>query len=192
MSTRALILVDVQNDFCTGSLATARGPEVANEIAGYLQSDTLPDYEAVVATQDWHIDPGAHFSEDPDFVDSWPVHCVAESSGAELHPALSSASIDAFFRKGAYEAAYSGFEGTLARDDDDKEAPSLSAWLHDRGIDTLDICGIATDHCVRATALDALKEGFQVRILSGMCAAVDDQRGDAALVELNTAGAELV
>uniref|UniRef100_UPI003735691C isochorismatase family protein n=1 Tax=Corynebacterium sp. TaxID=1720 RepID=UPI003735691C len=174
---------------CTGSLATARGPEVANEIAGYLQADTLPDYAAVLATQDWHIDPGSHFSEDPDFVDSWPVHCVAESSGAELHPALSAADIDAFFRKGAYEAAYSGFEGTLA---DSDEGLGLSPWLRDRGIDTLDICGIATDHCVRATALDALEAGFKVRIVTGLCAAVDDQRGDAALVELNAAGAELV
>ncbi|SER85112.1 isochorismatase family protein [Corynebacterium cystitidis] len=190
MSTRALILVDAQNDFCTGSLATARGPEVASKIAGYLTSDVAreQDYVAVVATQDWHIDPGPHFSQDPDFVDSWPVHCVAGSPGAALHPAIDPGAIDAFFRKGEYEAAYSGFEGTLALHDD---APGLATWLRERGVDTLDICGIATDHCVRATALDALNAGFNVRILSGMCAAVNGERGDAALHELHAAGAEL-
>lgn len=191
MTTRALIIIDVQNDFCTGSLATTRGPEVANEIAGFLQADTTRDinYATIVATQDWHIDPGSHFSENPDFIDSWPVHCVAESDGAALHPVISTDSIDAFFRKGEYEAAYSGFEGHLALHD---EAPGLATWLRDQGVNTLDLCGIATDHCVRATALDGLEQGFHVRILTAMCAAVDEERGDATLLQLRAAGAELV
>lgn len=185
---RALIIVDVQNDFCPGgSLATARGTEVARLIANYLPSELAEsnDYAAVVATQDWHIDPGEHFSEEPDYVDSWPVHCVAESRGAALHPALDEALIDAHFRKGQYEAAYSGFEGTFGDE-------LLASWLHSRGIEELDVVGIATDHCVRATVLDGLKEGFSVRVLTGMCSAVDNKRGDAALDEMDEAGAELV
>lgn len=184
---RALVIVDVQNDFTTGSLATERGPEVATLIANFLPGDLAKanDYSHIIATQDWHIDPGSHFSDNPDFVDSWPVHCVAESEGAELHPALQDAQIDAFFRKGEYEAAYSGFEGTA-------DGVGMAEWLRERNITALDVAGIATDHCVRATTLDALREGFEVRVLTGMCAAVDNSRGDAALEEMEAAGAALV
>ncbi|WP_018296215.1 isochorismatase family protein [Corynebacterium lubricantis] len=187
MTTRALIIVDVQNDFCTGSLATERGPEVAALIGSFLGSETadLNEYTHVVATQDWHIDPGSHFSVHPDFIDSWPVHCKADTEGAAIHSAIDTSKIVAFFRKGEYEAAYSGFEGK-------SEGVLLADWLREKNVDAIDICGIATDHCVRATALDGIKEGFQVRVLTGMCAAVDNKRGDQALNEVHAAGAELI
>ena len=184
---RALIIVDVQNDFTTGSLATARGPEVAGTIANYIGDDLaeMNHYSHIIATQDWHIDPGAHFSETPDFVDSWPRHCVADTEGSQMHPSLADAPIEAYFRKGEYEAAYSGFEGKA-------DGVALADWLRERGVTEFDVTGIATDHCVRATVLDGLKAGFSVRVLTGMCAAVDNDRGDAAFAEMEAAGAELV
>lgn len=185
----ALILVDVQNDFCPGgNLATARGDEVASKIAELISTpdSRTRDYAEVVATQDWHIDPGSHFSEEPDYVDSWPVHCVADSYGAQIRGPIKTDLITEYFRKGEYSAAYSGFEG---KNDD---GTSLADWLREREIRTLDICGIATDFCVRATVLDALKEGFKVRVLRSMCSPVDDKGGADALQEMVDAGAELV
>lgn len=185
--TRALILVDVQKDFCPGgALATERGAEVAGKIGAYQHSHGR-EYATVVATQDWHIDPGAHFSETPDFHDSWPVHCTADSEGAAMHERIDTAGIAEFFRKGQYSAAYSGFEGTAAGD-----GTPLAEWLRGRGITEVDILGIATDHCVRATTLDALKEGFRVQVLTSMCAAVDRRAGDRALEEMHEAGAILI
>lgn len=175
----ALIIVDVQHDFCpAGALGTDRGNEVAEKIAS-LQTE----YDTVVATQDWHIDPGSHFAEDPDFVDSWPVHCVADSYGAQMHETIGPAL--AYFRKGEYTAAYSGFEGAA-------NGVLLADWLREHAIDAVDIVGIATDHCVRATAADALKEGFSVRVLSEYCSPVDPDRGDAALAKLGKAGATII
>lgn len=188
--SRALVVVDVQNDFCPGgALGTARGDEVASKIQALIaEADNRGyDYSHIVATQDWHIDPGAHFSDAPDFVDSWPVHCVAESEGAALRGPIADIAFDEFFRKGEYEAAYSGFEGASI-----SEKALLADWLRARGISDIDVVGIATDHCVRATVLDALKEGFGVRVLRGMCSPVDDARGSAALDEMRSAGAELV
>lgn len=184
---RALILVDVQNDFCPGgALATERGDEVAGLIGAY-QLSHASDYSAVVATQDWHVDPGSHFSDEPDFHDSWPVHCVADSVGAHMHTKIRLDLIQEFFRKGENSAAYSGFEGVATSD-----GTPLGSWLKNHGIDAVDIAGIATDYCVRATALDALKEGFEVRILTGLCSAVGEKSGDAALEELHAAGALLL
>ncbi|WKS55915.1 isochorismatase family protein [Corynebacterium accolens] len=175
----ALIIVDVQHDFCPGgALGTDRGNEVAEKISS-LQTE----YDTVVATQDWHIDPGSHFAEDPDFVDSWPVHCIADSYGAQIHEAIGPA--QAYFRKGEYTAAYSGFEG-------EADGVLLAEWLREHDIDAVDIVGIATDHCVQATAADALKEGFPVRVLSEYCSPVDSDRGDAALAKLEKSGATIV
>lgn len=163
MST-ALIVVDVQNDFCEGgSLAVAGGAAVAAQIADLLASGA---YATVVATRDHHIDPGSHFSDTPDFVDSWPRHCVVGTPGELLHAPLEPAMFAETFFKGEYAAAYSGFEGASASGVD------LADWLRAAGIDTVDVCGIATDHCVRATALDAAREGFAVRVLEGLTAAV--------------------
>ncbi|EFP56678.1 isochorismatase family protein [Dermacoccus sp. Ellin185] len=184
---RALVVVDVQNDFCEGgSLAVAGGAQVAAAIADYV---ALADYDVVVATQDWHVDPGEHWSETPDFSDSWPVHCRAESDGAAFHDGFATVvdRLDAIFRKGRYAAAYSGFEGALAGGDE-----SLASWLRDGGVGSVDVVGIATDHCVRATALDAVSEGFATRVLLGMTAGVAADSTDAALTTMRDAGVELV
>jgi nicotinamidase/pyrazinamidase len=167
----ALVVVDVQNDFCEGgSLAVAGGLAVAAAVKDLLGSDH--GYAAVVATRDHHIDPGAHFSDTPDYVDSWPPHCVAGTPGAELTDPLDVADFDAVFDKGEYAAAYSGFEGV------DAEGTGLAAWLRAHGIDRVDVCGIATDFCVNATALDAAREGLSPTVLADLTAAVAPQRLD--------------
>jgi nicotinamidase/pyrazinamidase len=182
---RALVIVDVQNDFCEGgSLAVAGGAQVARAISEHL---TGPDggYDHVVATQDYHIDPGAHFSAEPDYVATWPPHCVAGTPGADFHPNLDTGAIEAVFRKGAHSAAYSGFEGA------DGDGTPLAAWLRDRGVTVVDVAGIATDHCVRATATDAATAGFDTEVLLGLTAGVAEDTTRAALGEMRTAGVKL-
>lgn len=180
---RALIIVDVQNDFCEGgSLAVAGGSAVARGITELLASG---EYDHVVATQDYHVDPGGHFSTDPDFVDSWPPHCLAGTGGADFHPDLDTAPIEAVFRKGAYSAAYSGFEGSA-------EGLGLLEWLRSRGVDEVDVVGIATDYCVRATAGDAARAGLRTRVLTGLTAGVAPQSTATALSELQDAGVQVV
>src|SRR6478752_1603630 len=151
--TRALILVDLQNDFCEGgSLAVAGGARVAGAISAYVVAHA-DDYAAVVATADWHDNPGLHFSDSPDYVDSWPAHCRVGTEGSLFHPAAGPAfeHVQAVFRKGARAAAYSGFEGFAPVAD---RPVGLAEWLRDKEIGHVDVVGIATDHCVRATALD--------------------------------------
>jgi nicotinamidase/pyrazinamidase len=192
---RALLIVDVQNDFCEGgSLAVAGGTSVVGSINALLAGDSRGDgaisgqrvrYDHVVATQDHHIDPGGHFSEHPDYSSSWPRHCVAGTPGADFHPDLQTAGIEAVFRKGAYGAAYSGFEGSA-------DGVGLADWLRARGVDEVDIVGIATDYCVRATALDAARAGFGTRVLVDFTAGVSPDSTAAALAEMSGAGVELV
>ena len=188
--TRALVIVDVQNDFCEGgSLAVAGGAAVAAAITRHVR-DHAGDYAAVVGTKDWHIDPGAHFSTHPDYVDSWPPHCRVGSTGAESHPALDTAPVEAWFTKGEHAAAYSGFEGATGGEAD---APvGLADWLRARGVSDVDVVGIATDHCVRATALDAVAAGFGTRVLLDLTAGVAEDTTRAAVAALRAAGAELV
>ncbi|MFD1815553.1 isochorismatase family protein [Rhodococcus gannanensis] len=184
---RALVIVDVQNDFCEGgSLAVSGGAAVAEAITEYLASPHRPRYAAIVATADRHIDPGPHFSEKPDFVDSWPPHCVVGTPGTDFHPDLDLSSVQAVFGKGAFAAAYSGFEG--ASEDGD----TLSDWLQDHGIDAVDVVGIATDHCVRATAMDAVREGFDTRVLLDYTAAVSPDTVRTALGAMQDVGVTLV
>jgi nicotinamidase/pyrazinamidase len=178
--TRALIVVDVQNDFCEGgSLAVTGGAEIARRIAELIAGDH--GYDHVVATRDHHVDPGDHFAEQPDFVDCWPVHCVAHTPGAELHPHLAATRFEAIFDKGEYAAAYSGFEG---RSGDEP----LADWLRRRGVADVDVCGIATDYCVRSTALDAARNGFRTTMLLDLTAAVAPTRTDEVVSELAAAG----
>ncbi|GAB97739.1 nicotinamidase/pyrazinamidase [Kineosphaera limosa] len=194
MSTvRALIVVDVQNDFCEGgSLAVTGGAAVAEAIAGYVEAHRS-DYATVVATADWHIDPGDHFSPTPDYVDSWPVHCVAGTSGAQFHtgfaPAM--AHVEAVFRKGEYAAAYSGFEGSTPERGGHGGRIGLADWLAETGVQEVDIVGIATDYCVRATALDAVKAGLPTRVLLDLTAGVAHESTVRTLADLRQAGAEL-
>ncbi|MEU5843886.1 isochorismatase family protein [Rhodococcus sp. NPDC047139] len=183
---RALLVVDVQNDFCEGgSLAVTGGAAVAAAITRLLRSSG-GDYAHIVATRDHHIDPGAHFSDAPDFVDSWPPHCRVGTPGADFHPDLATDRFEAVFSKGAYAAAYSGFEGT------DADATALAAWLRERAVTDVDVVGIATDHCVRATALDAVTEGFRARVLLPYTAGVSEATTRAALDRLREAGVALV
>lgn len=178
---RALIIVDVQNDFCEGgSLAVTGGAAVARAISTRLANPH--DYAHVVATKDFHIDPGSHFSGHPDYVESWPPHCVAETPGAEFHPDLDTSSVAAVFRKGAHAAAYSGFEGA------DQGGTLLADWLRAHDIDEVDVVGIATDYCVRATARDAVRGGFATRVLLDLTAGVAPASTAAAIEELRDAG----
>ncbi|MEU1253874.1 isochorismatase family protein [Streptomyces chartreusis] len=187
---RALIVVDVQNDFCEGgSLAVAGGADVAAAVTELIGQAAGSGYQHVVATRDHHIAPGGHFSAHPDFRHSWPAHCVAGTEGVGFHPnfapAVASGAIDAVFDKGAYAAAYSGFEGA------DENGVKLADWLRAREVSEVDVVGIATDHCVRATALDAANEGFRTHVLLDLTAGVAQETTERALEELREAGVEL-
>lgn len=232
--SRALIIVDVQNDFCEGgSLAVEGGADLAAEISEYVDAHH-GQFDHIVATQDWHIEPGAHFSDDPDFVDSWPRHCVAGTRGAELHPDLDTEYIQAYFRKGQYTAAYSGFEGLLAPDDavptgdrkpgamplagaadpatggetggeaggdaaeagnaeafaPDEDAIGLDDWLQSHDVEDVVVVGIATDHCVKATALDGVQAGYSVTVLRGLTVGVAEDLDDA-VAEMELGGVDI-
>ncbi|MFJ4818630.1 isochorismatase family protein [Streptomyces sp. NPDC088801] len=187
---RALIVVDVQNDFCEGgSLAVAGGADVAAAVTELIGQAAGSGYQHVVATRDHHIAPGGHFSANPDYARSWPAHCVAGTEGVGFHPnfapAVASGSVDAVFDKGAYSAAYSGFEGA------DENGTPLADWLRTREVTEVDVVGIATDHCVRATALDAAREGFRTQVLLDLTAGVAPESTERALEELREAGVEL-
>lgn len=178
--TKALIVVDVQRDFCEGgSLAVSGGAAVAAAVTEYAANEH--GYAVVVATRDTHIDPGAHFSDTPDFVDSWPPHCVVGTGGEEFHPDLH-VEFGAVFDKGEYTAAYSGFEGSNV------QSVGLEPYLKALDITHVDVVGIATDFCVRATALDAVKAGFETTVLLGLTAAVAPERLDQTVSELTEAG----
>lgn len=187
--TTALIVVDVQNDFCEGgSLPVTGGTQVARDIAAFTGRDLAKagghGITYVVATRDRHIDPGAHFSDAPDFVDSWPRHCVVGTPGADFHPALAQLPFHAVFDKGAYSAAYSGFEGTIGGT---ASGESLHRWLNRHGVGEVHVCGLATDHCVRATALDASRLGYHTTVLLGLSAAVSSERVPLVIEELQNA-----
>jgi len=187
MSKRALIVVDVQNDFCEGgSLAVTGGAGVATAISEYV-GDGL-GYDFVVATRDHHVDPGAHFSDAPDFVDTWPPHCVAGTPGADFHPNLVNRPFDAVFDKGEHAAAYSGFEGFSHEGGVDV---GLGDWLTGLHVGVVDVCGIATDYCVKATALDAAKRGFATTVLLELTAAVTPANVPAVTAELAAAGVQI-
>jgi len=185
---RALLVVDVQNDFCEGgSLPVEGGARVASDIAEVLHlwsthAPDAPTYAHVVATKDHHIDPGDHWSREPDYRDSWPVHCRVGTDGASFHPNLDPQPFDAIFFKGEHQAAYSGFEGRTV------DGVPLAEWLRAHGVTETDVCGIATDYCVRTTALDAVREGFTTRVLTDLCAGVAPDTTAAALEELRAAG----
>ena len=183
---RALIVVDVQPTFCEGgSLGVTGGNAVAAAIAAHA-ARYRDRYDLVVTTQDWHVDPGAHFSEEPDFVDTWPPHGVAGTPEAELHPALADLRPDARLKKGAYAAAYSGFEAS------GEDGRDLAAVLDDARITEVEIVGIAESHCVKATALDALALGLHTRVLTDLTVPVTPEQGAQARAAMAAEGAELV
>jgi len=179
---RALIVVDVQPTFCEGgALPVEGGNGVATRIAAYAAAHR-GEYDAVVTTQDWHIDPGKHFSDTPDFVDTWPPHGVAGTDEAELHPALADLAPDCSVKKGRYAAAYSGFEGL------DVAGRPLADLLAARDVSSVDVVGIAESHCVKQTALDAVGLGLRTRVLTDLTVPVTPELGSAARAEMARAG----
>ena len=183
---RALIIVDVQPTFCEGgALPVEGGNAVAQAVARFVD-DHRGDYALIATTQDWHIDPGAHFSETPDFVDTWPPHGVAGTAEAELHPALTHVNADVTMKKGQYEAAYSGFEGTT------EDGSTLEQALRDAGITDVDVVGLAESHCVASTAIDAAHAGFTTRVLSDLTVPVTEELGKAAREKMRAEGVTLV
>jgi nicotinamidase/pyrazinamidase len=185
---RALLVIDVQNDFTEGgALGVDGGAAAAQAITDYLRAH--PDrYEVVFASRDWHHrddDNGGHFATDaePDFVKTWPPHCVSGTPGAEYHPAFDASLVDVHVKKGQGVPAYSIFEGTT------EDGASFPAELDRLGVTDVDVVGIATDYCVRASALDALAAGRRVTVLEDLVAAVDPVTGAQALVDLASAGA---
>lgn len=185
---RALIVVDVQRDFCEGgSLAVTGGAATAAHISEHIAA-SAGTYDLVVATRDWHVDPGPHFASEgsePDFSETWPVHCVAGTEGAEWHPQLHLPEETVVISKGERAAAFSGFEGTTATGED------LVSLLRRRGVDAVDVAGIATSFCVRATALDAVASGRTTRLLAGLTADVDPTVTPQTLRDLEAAGVEV-
>jgi nicotinamidase/pyrazinamidase len=181
---RALIIVDVQNDFCEGgSLAVTGGAAVARAISERLGADH--EYAHVVATMDFHVDPGAHFSDHPDYAATWPPHCVPGTPGADFHPNLDTGAVEAVFNKGQYSAAYSGFEGA------DEAGTPLADWLRAHDVDEVDVVGIATDYCVVATAADAVRAGFATRVLLDLTAGVAPESTAKAIEDLRAAHVDL-
>lgn len=175
--SRALVIVDVQNDFCEGgSLAVPGGAAVASAISEYVAATP---FDHVVATKDFHIDPGEHFGQ-------WPTHCVAGTAGAEFHPNLA-VTPEAVFHKGQFAAAYSGFEGNHA-----EHAQPLAEWLRMQGVSEVEIVGIATDYCVMATALDAAAEGFATTVRLDLTAGIAAETVKAAVTSMNVAGITLL
>ena len=207
--SRALIIVDVQNDFCEGgTLAVEGGAAIAGAITEYVDANQQ-HFDHIVATQDWHIDPGAHFSDEPDHKDSWPPHCVAGTKGAELHRDLDTEYIQAYFQKGQFAAAYSGFEGLLAPEDavptGDRQPGSLPAaesyaaaddaiglddWLQSHDVEDVVVVGIATDYCVMATSLDAVQAGYSVTVIRSLTAGIADDLDDA-VAEMELGGVDV-
>ncbi|MFT4157640.1 MAG: isochorismatase family protein [Microbacterium sp.] len=187
--SRALLIVDIQNDFTEGgALAVAGGDAVASAVSAFLH-DHQADYEVIIASRDWHDatgDNGGHFAAEPDYVDTWPSHCVAGTTGAEYDPLLATDAVTHHVRKGQGKPAYSMFEGVT------DSGETVGTVLTRAGVLSADVVGIATDYCVRASALDALAQGVHVRILVDLVAGVAAESSEAALSELAHAGAELV
>lgn len=175
--SKALIIVDAQNDFVEdGALAVTGGQKTMRRLADCLRNN-YSEYDLIVTTQDWHIDPKGHFAETPDFIDTWPVHCVAEEAGSEIFPPVAQALGELMLNKGVivervfkgeYEAAYSGFEGRTGNKSM-RPAALLADLLDFYDVSEVDVTGLATDYCVKATALDAVKEGFETTVLANYC-----------------------
>jgi nicotinamidase/pyrazinamidase len=184
--TSALLIVDVQNDFTEGgALAVAGGDAVAVGISRFLSAHA-GDYALVIASRDWHDavgDNGGHLADAPDYVDTWPAHCVAGSSGADYDPGLEVASITHHVKKGQGKPAYSLFEGQT------DDGQTVERLLDEQGVVDVDVVGIATDYCVRASAMDAIERGRRVRVFTDLVAGVAVESSAAALAELAHAGA---
>lgn len=192
--SRALLIVDVQNDFTEGgALGVSGGVAIAKGVTKLLRDERRAEqYSLVIASRDWHdpdSDNGGHFAQpgsEPDFAGTWPPHCVRGTMGAQYHPALDIDRIDVHIRKGMGEPAYSAFEGVAG------DGRSLAEVLREAGVDELDVVGIATDYCVRASALDAQELGMRVRVHGDLIAGVAPETSVAAIKELAAVGVEIL
>lgn len=186
--TTALVVVDVQNDFCEdGSLPVTGGREIARKVYNLLSSPGIDDrYDFKIATKDFHVDPGGHWSPSPDFKNSWPVHCRAGSWGADFAKPLEYRLFDAVFYKGRSEAAYSGFQGFHR-----KTLEPLQDWLRARDVHHLFVCGLATDYCVRETAVDGRVNGYDVTFISALSAGVAESTTRDAIGGMSLAGVRI-
>ena len=180
--TKALIVVDVQPTFCEGGeLAVEGGNAVAQKIAGFIKKSG-DQFDFIISSQDWHIDPGDHFSDEPDFVDSWPPHGVAGSDNANIHPALDSVYFDYQIKKGQYAAAYSAFDGKT------EGSQSLQAILEWVDVEKVYVVGIAESHCVAATALDANRLGYETFVIGDLTVPVTPELGELARQSMEATG----
>jgi nicotinamidase/pyrazinamidase len=190
--SKALLIVDVQNDFCEGgSLACEGGAAVASAITNHL-AEHGDDYSLVVASRDWHDadnNNGGHFADhgaSPDFINNWPVHCVSGSFGAEYHKNLNSEAIDVHVYKGMGEPSYSAFEGVT------EDGKGILDLLRENGVTTLEVVGIATDYCVKASAIDAANAGLDVNVLQDLCVGVAASSSETALEDMATSGCKII
>jgi len=189
----ALIIVDVQNDFCEGgSLAVEGGAAVAAAITAHAAGNAHL-YEQVVASRDWHVDPGDHFAEgEPDYLDTWPVHCVAGTDGAAFHPGIAPSQVDHRVLKG-FERGIESYSGFGGREFTGAAAGrNLEEILRESGVEEIDVAGVATEYCDRETVLDAVRLGFRVRFHTSAARAVDAAAGERAIAEMAAAGADIV
>lgn len=172
--SKALVIVDVQNDFVEGgSLAVFGGRDLAARIGRFLQKSGFAEYDFIATTQDWHIEPGDHFSDTPDFVDSWPRHCEADTDGSRIVENLREilmGHVNFAVKKGQFEAAYSGFEGVS------EDGTLLGDALREVGVTDVDVVGIATDYCVSATALDSQAQGFNTSVLMNLTVGINAEK----------------
>ena len=203
VTSRALIVVDVQPTFCEGGeLGVEGGNTVARAVANFVTCHR-GSYVYVATTQDWHIEPGGHFSKHPDFVDTWPAHGVAGTPNARLHPVIAALNIPHHFKKGQYSGAYSGFEGVEDNSANDiptreqverarRAGHTLEDSLRAQGITDVDVVGIAESHCVKQTALDAQRLGFRTRVFTDLTVPVSAEQGEQARLTMRSAGIMLI
>lgn len=191
--SKALIVVDVQRDFCEGgSLPVSGGNDLADRIQRFMEHND-DRYDVIIATKDFHIDPEGHFSDSPDYESTWPVHCVVGTAGSDLHPALEPDYFTGVFVKGETSAAYSGFEGYLLDEDSAESIPiDLYTYLEALEITEVDIVGIALDYCVAATATDAVDAGFRTNVLANLTVAVHSDETDDTLADLKSKGVNIL
>lgn len=196
--SKALIIVDVQPTFCEGGeLGVEGGNAVAERIAEYVETHRN-EYSYVATTQDWHVEPGRHWSDDPDYVDTWPVHGKAGTANAGLHPAIAALGIGHHFKKGQYSPSYSGFEGLEDNTDriptreevaaDLTAGRTLANALEAVGITRVDVVGLAESHCVKETALDARKLGYETHVIEELTEPVSEELGVDARRQMREAG----
>jgi nicotinamidase/pyrazinamidase len=182
---RAIIVVDPQPDFFEdGPLPVAGATATARRIREFLDAHRN-EFDLAIVTQDWHVSPGDHWSATPNYQSTWPVHCAADTPGARIHEALSDVQWDEVIHKGASEGAYSGFDGRSLDD------VSLEEILTKGGVGHVTVVGFATDHCVKATALDARDLGFDVDVAIDLCAGVTPETTQAAIAAMIDAGASM-